>query len=28
MDKESCDNLLKNLLDEKVKEDAKKEILK
>jgi hypothetical protein len=28
MDKESCDNLLKNLLDEKVREDNKKEILK
>lgn len=28
MDKVSCDNLLKNLLDEKIKEDEKKEIVK
>ena len=28
MDKASCDNLLKNLLDEKIKEDEKKEIVK
>ena len=28
MDKESCDNLLRNLLNEKVKDDAKKEIFK
>jgi hypothetical protein len=28
MDKASCDNLLKNLLEEKIKEDEKKEIIK
>ena len=28
MDKASCDNLLKNLLVEKIKEDEKKEIVK
>ena len=28
MDKASCDNLLKNLLEEKIKEDEKKEIVK